>query len=151
MKVTVCDLIKNQHTQFTEDDREWLTALNEDQLALLVPVNIPEIKANKEEPKPVTFEQLLNAAGADVQAQFKYNAAKFEEHKAGLLARIKANENNKLTDEQLAGMGIDMLESIANSIAPVVNYQGNGGAHDFMGEITQNALDLPSMEEPKKQ
>jgi hypothetical protein len=156
-KLTPCEvissLISNAHTQFTEADREWLTALNEGQLELLVPVNIPEIKVNKEEAKPQSFQELLNSAPADVQAQFKYNADKFAEHKAGLITRIKANERNKLTDEQLGALSIEVLEATADSlapVAPVANYAGAFGMVTDPAGIKQNALDLPTME-PVKQ
>lgn len=149
MKVTVCDLIGNKHTQFTEADREWLSVLNEEQLASMLPVNIPEVTANTET-KPVTYEELLANAPAEVKAQAAFVANMVKKHREDLITRIKANSTNKLTDEQLNAMSDTVLESVADSLAPVANYSVNAGNVTMTDNaVTEEPLPLPSIEEKK--
>ena len=110
------------------------------------------VKANEEaKPAVASFESLLANAPADIQAQFKYNKEKFAQHRTGVIARIKANATNKLTDEQMAPMSIEVLEAMANSIAPVANYNGGQGTFTQVDNDTAvECLTLPTLNEDKK-
>lgn len=142
MKVTVCDLITNKHTQFTESDREWLSALNESQLATMMPVDIPEVVANQEVKAP-TYEELLAAAPVEVRAQHDFVANMVKKNRDSLIGRIKANSSNKLTDGQLASMSDDMLQATADSIAPVVNYAAAAGVFTQNVSPTEEVMGMP--------
>jgi hypothetical protein len=151
-KQKVDALIANGH--FTEDDREFLTKCECPQFTRLETLaNKPPVKVNAETPaKPQTYEELIANAPADVRAQNEFVQRKLKQERDGLVTRIKGNTHNKLTDDQLAGMDITMLETIANSIAPAVNYDGGAGAHH---QITGNAdaeepLEMPVYNEEKK-
>jgi hypothetical protein len=145
MKVTVCDLITNQKTRFTEADREWLSTLSEDQLATMVPM---EVTANTE--KPVTFESLLASAPSDVKARFAFVDNMIKTNRDGLIARIKSNATAKFTDEQLGSMSNELLAVTADSVAPVANYAAGAGANTVMNASSEEeALTLPDYETKK--
>ena len=152
MKVTVCDLIANKHTQYTEADREWLSVLNEEQLAAMMPVNIPEVKevTNNNEAKPLTYEELLATAPAEVRAQHEFVANMVKKTREDLITKIKANEHNKFTDEQLNSMPDTLLQATAESFAPVANYSGMGGSQVIDNANTEEPLSLPSFKEESK-
>lgn len=153
MKVTVCDLIANKHTQYTEADREWLSVLNEEQLASMVPVNIPEAKevtANAEPPKQATFEELLAAAPAVVKARFDFVDNMIAKQRTDLIARIKSNSVNKYTDDMLNTMSDELLQATADSFAPVANYAGAGGGFTPVANADgEEPLLLPTINEKK--
>ena len=152
MKVTVCDLIGNKHTQFTEADREWLSVLNEEQLAAMMPVNIPEVKevTNNNEAKPLTYEELLATAPAEVRAQHEFVANMVKKTREDLITKIKANEHNKFTDEQLNSMPDTLLQATAESFAPVANYSGQSGSQVTDNSCAEEPLPLPSFKEESK-
>jgi hypothetical protein len=149
MKVTVCDLIANKHTQFTETDREWLSVLHEDQLAALVPVNIPTVN---EEPKPVpqTWDEIIANAPAEVKVQNQFVKDMIKAHRDGLIGRIKANVNNKLSDEALAGMDDETLRQMADSFTPIANYAAGAGAQTSLTANAEEPLMIPTLNEEKK-
>lgn len=170
MKVTVCDLIANKHTQFTDADKEWLSALKEEQLALLMPVNIPtdnedddakkkaaeearkkaeEMKNNEQ--KPVTYEELLAAAPPAVRAQHEFVANMVKAHREKLVTQIKANKTNKFTDDQLNAMSDELLQATADSFPaetqPVANYAGFSGTFtpQHNSESKEEPLSIPTL------
>lgn len=150
MKVTVCDLIANKNTQFTEKDKEWLSALHEDQLAALVPVNIPEVTANADPPKQASFEELLAAAPANVKARFDFVDNMIKQNRDELIARIKSNETIKYTDEMLKAMSDEVLRATADTVAPIANYSGAGGGHTVISNANkEEPLLLPTLNEKK--
>jgi hypothetical protein len=139
-KITVCDLINNVHTQFTEADREWLSVLHEDQLAAMVPVNIPTGNSS--------WDEIIANAPVDVKERLDFVQNQRNDLRAGLFTRIKANTFNKFTDEQLGVMSDVVLQNLADSFAPIVNYVGASGA------VTANQGDevelVPTMNEQWK-
>lgn len=145
-----------QSGAFTEADRSFLENADCPQFTRIESLAAQKTNAAPAAAAPQTFEQVLASAPVNVQAQFRYNEQKFNEMREGLVARIKGNANNKLTDEQLGAMGIEVLEATANSLAPVQaaaqpTYIGAGGvqfqanAADAAGEC----LTLPTLNETK--
>ncbi len=153
MKVTVCDLIANKHTQYTEADREWLSVLNEEQLSSMMPVNIPEAKEvtnNAESPKQATFEELLAAAPATVKARFDFVDNMIAKQRTDLIARIKSNSVNKYTDDMLNAMSDELLQATADTVAPAANYAGAGGGFTSVANADgEEPLMLPTINEKK--
>lgn len=152
MKVTVCDLIANKHTQFTEADREWLSVLNEEQLASMMPVNITEVKeiTNNTEAKPLTYEELLATAPAEVRAQHEFVANMVKKNREAMVNKIRANEHNKFTDDQLNAMSDDLLQATADSFSPVANYSCQSGSQVIDNSGVEEPLPLPSFKEESK-
>ncbi len=94
-------LIASEKTQFTENNREWLSTLNEDQLALFEPVAekaavaepavaaVPAVNVGTEEPKvaEVSADQIYKALGVSaVEFQIMKDAA--EKQKAARANKI---------------------------------------------------------------
>jgi hypothetical protein len=164
----ICDLIANKHTTFTEDDREWLKASTDGQLDSLVPVNIPEpvdnvtvltkmtdeelkaeckrrgITGNAEgENKMMTWDEIVANAPADFKAKLDFVEKQMVANREGWVARIKANKANKLTDEVIKTMSDAALQLIADSLAPVVNYDGGQGFQTVNAGDEEEGLALP--------
>lgn len=147
---------------FTEADRTFLENCECPQFTRIETLSarpVPAVAIVQEAPSintdkatsPVTFQTLLDSAPEDVKAQFQYNANKFKEHRDSLTARIKGNAHNKLTDDQLAAMTIEVLEATAQSFAPVANYMGVTGSQTPMGNAAPvECLSLPVLNEEKK-
>jgi len=160
-KEKVTALIANGH--FVEDDRKFLEncecpqftkiealAAKQDVSAIEM-AKCKELMKGNAEVKPVTFEELLAAAPAEVKAQHEFVANQIKERKAGLVAQIKANESNKITDERLSRMDMETLAEIAGSIVPVVNYAGAQGSRFVdAGEQGEAPMVVPVINFEKK-
>src|SRR5574340_1043595 len=134
---------------FTEEDRTFLENCECPQFSRMEALANRPAKAN--EAKQPTFQEVLDA-NPEFKANHDFIQAKIKEHRADLTTRIKANENNKFTDEQLNGMDIKMLETVANTFVPVVNYQGAGGGHFQVNadEAKEEPLVMPILNEVKE-
>lgn len=144
-KQKVSELIANG--AFTDEDRNFLETCECPQFTRIqtLAVRPVKMKANAEQ-KPVTFDELLKAAPADVQAQHAYVTNQFKQFREGLVARVKANANNKFTDEQLASMDISLLETVANTVTPVASFVGAGGGAPVVNqEIKEAPLEMPKV------
>lgn len=126
-KEQVNALIANGH--FLEEDRDILMGMACPQFSRVQALSAKTSETVKANNAPVTFEDLIAAAPAEVRAQHEYVANKFREHRESLTTKIKANASNKLTDEQLAAMDIQVLEALVSSIpATQGSYIGAVGA-----------------------
>lgn len=135
---------------FTEEDRGVLENCDCPTFTRIEALAARPVKANAE-PEAPTFEALMERAPDEVKAQYAAitNAAK--EHRDGIIAKIKANANNKLTEEMIANMSTDVLGTIADSIVPVVNYAGQSGGAAPIGntEPTEAPMELPAFASKK--
>lgn len=152
----VNSLIENPRTRFAEENREFLMGLEEDHLKLLEPPEetkeekekraaeekaAAEVKAaeekkkteeKKEEPKaaaakePVTLEQYVKDAPPEVRTVIQAGLRAHQTHVDELIRQIKANSKNKFSDDQLKGMDVEVLESLA-ALATPDDYSGQGG------------------------
>jgi hypothetical protein len=84
--------------------------------------------ADRTESKVQTFDELLANASPEAKASWALLQKQIKDNRDGLIARIKGNAQNKITDEVLNSLGDDALQGIADSLAPVANYAGAGGA-----------------------
>lgn len=135
----VNDLVANAATSFTEDDRAWLSTLEESQLAKMSPVDNqvaadlltpdpePEVVAPViEEPAaPVSTEDYIASAPAEVQEVLNEGVRMHSARKDTLVKGILANARNLFTEPQLTAKSLTELESIA-SLATDVNFEGAG-------------------------
>ena len=153
-EATINALIANENTSFTDTDREWLAAMNEDQLGKLV-VNmeakevevIKEVQVEKivnvEKEAPTTLVGWLETAPPEVRSVVNAGLRELDNKRDGYMKTILAAETNKFTEPQLKGMDITVLESIV-SLMPaakvaVPNYSGMGGGQQIVNnqEVTE--------------
>ena len=135
-------LIDNASTQFSEDDRDWLSTLEESQLAKLSPTNnegdgeeeeVPLAAAEEEEEtteveepsnnKRVTTEEYIANAPDEVREVLDESLRMHRSRKSSLIKGIMANSRNKFTEAQLKSKGLGELEAIAE-LATDVSYEG---------------------------
>ena len=148
-------LIENEKTQWTEDDRESLMALNDEALAKMPPVESEET----EEPDPVqnaakkgaediepgkpvekkikvqTVNEYIKTLDApkEIVEVLEHGVATYNENRKALVEKIVANEKNTFSKEYLESKDIKELEAIAKLCEPVVNEDADD-RFDFSGQ-----------------
>ena len=140
MGANISALIANENTSFTDADKEWLTAMNEDQLGKLVAnmeaktvevEKIVEKVIDNTKETPTTLVGWLETAPPEVRSVVNAGLRELDNKRDGYMKTILAAETNKFTEPQLKGMDINVLESIV-SLMPVPkvngpNYTGMAG------------------------
>ena len=143
-KEAVEALISNDKSDYTEEDREMLTGLNEKVLTDLVgslaaneeekkdeePKKEEDAKApdnentdDKTAPTGLTAEEVRNAVAKGIEEGLA------KKIKQPIIERLKANDGCKVSEEGLAAMSQDDLEALEQSLTPG-NYSGQGGPRD---------------------
>jgi hypothetical protein len=135
-KCPIGELIANEGTDWSEDDREELGKIEKPMLERMVknsaaPVPDPppakEGDGDAEPAKPVEkLPELLANASPELRDFVESGMAVNAAHRAKLVERITGVEGNKFTAEVLNGMTTQNLEGIA-SLIPVANTEGDGG------------------------
>lgn len=134
----VSALIANENSPFTEEDREWLSTMNEAQIEKLEVNSEPEPEGDEPEgntpaeptPEQVTLQSFLEGAPAEIRSVLNEGLRQLDAKRADLIERITANERNRFTSKQLAAMDTAMLENMAEFIVdpapaqPVFDYSG---------------------------
>ena len=128
------DLIANG--QWTEEDREWLAGLEDDQLSKIVPVGNEGVEEGEDasseegsqakhkdgtteeevadEKQPVTnAADYLEKAPPEIKEVLEDALLTNAERRAELIAIITSNEKNVFTKEQLAAMRVSELKAVA--------------------------------------
>lgn len=150
----VTGLIANEATKFTDDDKEWLMALAEDQLAKLCPCpNEAEEDKDKgdddsgrakpetnEEPpkddppaepqpeeKPMSLEEYVSKAPSDFREILQQLLADNKAKKEALIKALVDNKDCQFTKEELATSSIDALEKLSALAKVNVDYSGKVG------------------------
>lgn len=115
---------------FVEGDRTLLENMNCPQFSRIEALAGRPVTnaADRTESKVQTFDELLANASPEAKASWALLQKQIKDNRDGLIARIKGNAQNKITDEVLNSLGDDALQGIADSLAPVANYAGAGGA-----------------------
>jgi len=139
-EMTVNQMIENQDNAFTEEDREWLTGLNEVQFSKVL-ANAEPKEIIKEVEKivekvidntkavPTTLAGWLETVPTEIRSVVNAGMKELDTKRASLIAKITANERNTFNEDQLKGMDMGMLESISNLLpAPAPNYSGQAPA-----------------------
>lgn len=135
----VDNLIANKATQWAEDDRESLMAMNEKSLEKMAPVENaePEVKADEkpadekpadevidnEAEKPQTVGEYISNAPEGIRDVLTNAVSVHNTQKDSIIESIIANDKNTFSKEFLACKGIEELQGLAALavIAPVVN------------------------------
>lgn len=149
MKKKVCcekridALIANANTAFTEEDREWLTSMNEQQLDKIeANVEVEEEtttqtttatqKTNQtaEPAKDITVEGFLLSAPPEIRSVLNDGLRQLDLKRADLITRITANERNKFSEQDLKNMDTNMLENLAQLLPEPVST-----SVDFSGRV----------------
>jgi hypothetical protein len=161
-------LIANERTQWTEDDRPALEALEEDVIQKLEPTAVENQDLTREPPdeakldeakldeakldeaKPPTLESLIaNASPAD-QDLFLEMRASHAADRSRLTEVIVANEANDYTLQELEAMPVSSLKKLAKLAARepsseelVANFAGMPGGSTVAAPAEQEPLGLP--------
>jgi len=155
-------LITNEGTQWSEDDREALMAMNEDALQKMVPVEKKEepkktpvqnaAEEGAKELKPVenkkTPEDYLKELPENIQAVLNHGLTTYNQQKADLVEKITTNERNTFSKEYLESKDVSELSAIAKLCEPVknsadtrFNFEGNA---PVVNSTDEEPLALPS-------
>ena len=145
-------LILNKASNFTKEDRKWLTEQDEVTINKLIP---KEIKVKKEEVKvEVNKQEIINDLKESfktpeefiafmpegMQDQMKSGLALHNAHREGLQKSILDNTKDAWVEDELKTMSTSMLEKIAKSIPEVVDFSLNGN-----NTVPTNVVDEQAM------
>ncbi|KKL86361.1 hypothetical protein LCGC14_1945490 [marine sediment metagenome] len=156
-KVTSCKvdaLIENKASKFTEDDREFLSGLDEPIFNKLVPDKEKEVKVNKkEEDVPVvdqkevtanavkaffaeqeTPEAFIKLMPKGLQDQMNSGMKLYTDRRSVLIKGIV--DNSKFIEETLKTWKNELLETMYNSVMPEEENDFSGMSE--IGELTEN-------------
>lgn len=161
----VQSLIENKATQWGEDDKESLMALEPTILEKMIPNEVEEKKetpvSNTEEAslseqpenaqvandQPRTDEEAIRQLPPKLQQMTRRGLAKYEEEKSKLVSEILGNEANTFTEEQLKSKDLDEIEAIANFARATVkeddgtlsflDYSGQGSVKTNSGNVQE--------------
>lgn len=152
------ELIANEATQFTEDDREWLNDQSDEVLDKLSPV-VNEEGSNESASEDVqedsnegtdegsegdadvtansatTPEEFIANAPSEIQEVLSNGLRMQRDQKQKLIKEILANERNSFNEDELKGMDNDQLKKLS-ALGNTPSYEGQGG-----GEISTNKAD----------
>ena len=156
MGAKVSALIANENTSFTDADKDWLTAMNEDQLGKLVAnmeaktvevEKIVEKVIDNTKETPTTLVGWLETAPPEVRSVVNAGLKELDNKRAGFIAKIMTAETNKFTEPQLKDMDINVLESIV-SLMPATkvngpNYTGMAGGGIITNEEHTEEVYVP--------
>ena len=168
----VNELITNKKTNFTEENREWLLTLKEDQIALLVQKEVKEDKKDppeKEEAAPAQInaeqaraivkdsikntEDFLEIVPDELKEQMQSGLKLHKEQKANMVKTIIANTEEGLwTEETLNGFDMETLKKVYGTIPTkleVVDYTVHGAGGSGGGETKIKPM-LPPGVKPKE-
>ncbi len=128
----VNDLIANEASSFEDGDRDWLSTLEESQLAKMspvvneepapAPIEEPPVVEEEVVPTPVTTEEYIASAPAEVQAVLNESLGMHRSRKDALVKGILANSRNQFSEPDLQSKGLPELESIA-ALATNITYE----------------------------
>ena len=140
----VKELIANERTKFTDEDKEWLLTLEEAQLAKFIPNEVKTVEP-KEEAAPQlnadeafeivkkslkTNEDFLNFMPDELREQARSGLRLHQEHRAKMVKSILDNTDEGIwKEDSLKVMDIEVLEGIFKSVVKtevVADYSLNG-------------------------
>ena len=164
-------LIANEATEYMEDDRESLMAMNEKTLAKLTPVekkaekkevienketkvekkevidNKEEVIVEKKEEKPMTAKAYIANAPSEIQEVLTNGLDSFNAEKKRLVNTIVANKKSAFTEEELNAMNLNSLKKLAQIAAPEKQprYDAQGDSLDLVDNTEEEPMDVPTM------
>lgn len=117
---TVTMLINSEKTNYTEEDRDWLSALSDEQLQKMTPKEAPTANAEKPCDCAQKIDAILSNEDRDALA---YGKQALAQRRSELVAHITANGNGAYTAEELAGINLEALEKLGKAIkAPAADF-----------------------------
>jgi len=138
-------LITNAETQFTEDDREWLSSLDEERLTKLTPVANSESESDEEEESnenesteaeprgnepstnaSVTTDEYIAGAPDEIREILNSGLRMHRARKDALIEGLTANARCKFTIDQLQMKDIEELEYLSELADGGLSYEGQG-------------------------
>jgi len=168
----VQSLIKNEMTNWKDEDKDVLMELEESVLEKMVPIEInkekePEKPAKTEavtnevsKEKPITVEKFIaEQVPSELQAVLMNGLRSYNKEKTELIKSITDNQNNKFTEDQLKSKDNEELRNIsllANStskeqdVVRFINYSGQGDPVNVNAEVKMEPLSLPTIDFSKK-
>jgi len=168
----VQSLIKNEMTNWKDEDKDVLMELEESVLEKMVPIEInkekePEKPAKTEavtnevsKEKPITVEKFIaEQVPSELQAVLMNGLRSYNKEKTELIKSITDNQNNKFTEDQLKSKDNEELRNIsllANStskeqdVVRFINYSGQGDPLNVNAEVKMEPLSLPTIDFSKK-
>lgn len=154
----VSALITNENTAFIESDREFLNNLAEEQMDKLfhtvmasTTIDIVSLQAKLKDledklaanSSAKTAAEFIASAPPEFAAVLNAGLSELNKKKDALCKVIVANTRNTFTAEQLAGMDISQLESIA-AFATITDFSVNGST-----SMSQSEEETPYITETK--
>ncbi len=117
IKAAVDTLINNKATSWSENDREFLEGLTENQLEKFNPVVIEKtIEVNKTSAAPKTTEEYLATIPKEIREQVETGLRVHSEQKTAMVAAIMANNENVWTKEELEATPFATLQKIQMTV-----------------------------------
>lgn len=168
-------MIENEDLPYAEEDREWLSKLEENQLEKMkgVVVQKKEEPAPKDEPAPKnepvvdndaddddqepsnaapTPDEFISNAPTEIQEVLQSGLAMHRERKAGLVKGIMANKRNKFTEDQLKAKSMEELVALAElASVETHDYKANRPAQikePAKNERHEDGTGVPDMPKP---
>lgn len=113
----VDELIKSNE-KFTEDDKEMLLSMTQDQFEFTVNMASKEEKTEtQEDDGPVdSLDTLLENASPELREVIINGQMELRKKKQNLIETIKANKNNSFSDEELKTFDVGFLEKLASMV-----------------------------------
>jgi len=154
-------LIANEATNYTEDHREWLMALEETQLETMEPIVLepPEEKppvVNKEpdekpdeEPDPPTAEGFIANAPEEIRSVLNEGLHMHREEKSEIIKALVGLKNCQFSEEELTAKDLPELRKLA-TFAKVEDFSGRGGPRPAMSDAESNVAVPPLVFEKKE-
>lgn len=155
-------LIDNASTQYSDDDRDWLSTLEESQLAKMSPAvndeaevmggtdegeEVPIAAAPAQEEvvdnaaTPITTDDYIAAAPAEVREVLGEGLRMHRSRKDAIVKGLLANARNKFSKAQLDAKSLSELETI-NALAADITFEGAGAS------LTANSAEDDSPPQP---
>lgn len=133
----VDELIANSATQFTEDDRQWLSELPEERLNKMTPTVNTENDSEEEEEQPAadpapavnsaaTPEDFISQAPKEIQEVLQEGLRMQSEARQKLVKELMDSGRCDFTEAQLKDMSTSQLRSMAK-LANVPSFEGRAG------------------------
>lgn len=151
-------LIANDKNSYTEDDKEWLEGLKEDQfvkveLSAHEPVVVKPADNEKGDPKPEDKKPVgIEDLSPELQQTVNWALGQEKARKDGVIVKIMANENNKFKKEELDVKPIDELNNLVALMGikePPVDYSLGGGSFSRGDDKIPEPMAMPTLQ-PKK-
>jgi hypothetical protein len=158
-----------QSKGFEEEDRDWLSGLEESQIDKLIAVNAvaekaPEVKTvTKEVPAQVNAEQAIKVLKETLSTpeqfmailpdgmrdQMNHGMRLYQQHRDCLVARVLEAGPEVYSEDELKAMDTGTLEKLVRFAKPKVDYSAFGSAPQPKTNSDIEGLWMPGMEESK--